>query len=89
MTRAQQFKLMKINGRFRHGLKQFEPFETPDIWPMLGLLETLERLTNKHGERLLYANRETSERRVDVNRNAADVRSGAIVPNHSDGVRWR
>lgn len=67
--------------KFRRSVKKnLPPDGTPDIWPMLGLLETLERLTNKTGEKVVYEDRTGSEERRRNDRNTA---SAGVVVIHS------
>lgn len=77
MTRAQQAKLLLITGRFRYGCKRLGPSETPDVMPVLALIESLDRLLNINviGEKVVYENHI-----ID-----SSIRSGSSV---HDGMRW-
>jgi hypothetical protein len=91
MTRAQQAKLLLINGRFRYGCKRLPPLETPDWLPVVlalrELIESADRLCNKIGEIEGYEStiRAGVRQGCGVYRDARDLRDMHGV---SDGVRW-
>lgn len=40
----------EIVENFRHGVEQLAPFETPDVMPIVELIESLNRLSKQLGE---------------------------------------
>lgn len=53
MTRSEEFKLILIKGKFRLGVKQLPPFETPEWVPVVlalrDLIESADRLNKQWG----------------------------------------